>query len=344
MKTFVPTLVVLCAPALAHATIHTVSTRPGYPAQHATLAAAHTAAAAGDTIYLTPSSNTYGTQALTKQVTIIGGGHANVEFQSQVGTITFNAGSSGSRLIGVLAGAVTFGNAALTNILLERVQVGSIGKSGSSSLSGVTIRHCVISSLVLDANTTNLEIANNLFANTANPSTSISGLTSTSVLITNNVFMGTGNTNYRSLVSVSNALVTNNIFYGRAPAGGSVTNCTFDNNLTWSTIANALPPAGAGNTGSGNIENQNPSFTNVLLLNPTPAVAVTYDFSLQNGSPASESGTGGTDMGLYGGFSPLNVPLDGVPRIPLVTSFELSSPVISQSGSVDVEAEGVKHD
>lgn len=347
MKT--PTLALLAfgLPILAQATVLTVSNRPGYPAQYATFATAHTAASAGDTLYLTPSPNTYGTATVTKGITIIGGGYAGAAYPVTLAAINLNAGSSGTRMIGMDVGTITLNVTGLTDITIDRVRFTSLVKGLTSyTINGLVIRHCAIGSISLASTAgqaTNVEIVNNVFAGNTTAQ-SISGSSATSVLVANNIFLGlSNNTSYRALGSFTNGLVVNNIFYGRAPAAATgVTDCVFSNNLSFSTFANDLPPA--GNTGAGNVVNQNPLFVNVPTFNPAPAVMVTYDYNLQVGSPAIGSGSGGTDMGLYGGSTPLLVPLDGLPRLPHVTSFDLASPVVGQSGTVDGDAEGTKHD
>lgn len=340
-------IALLCLPSFVQATVHTVSNRAGYPAQHATLAAGYAAAGIGDTLYLTPSPTSYGSQTITKHVTIIGGGYANGGFPSQVATISFSNNSSNSVLIGVQASSVNItASTAITNIMIERVlATTSMSRTGSGAVNGLVIRHCVTPAIDLgsgNGSATNVEITNNLFTHSTT-GTSIINSSATSVLIGNNVFLGLNNTSYRALGGFSNAMVVNNIFYGRAPATASgVSNCTYSNNLSYATFANTLPPT--GNSGSGNIENQDPLFTNVPTFNPATTVGIGYDFTLGAGSPALGSGSGGTDMGLYGGPTPLMVPLDGMPRIPVVTSFDMANPTVGQSGTVDADAEGSKHD
>jgi hypothetical protein len=326
----------------------TVSNRPGYPAQYTTFATAHTAASPGDTLYFTPSPNTYGSVSIAKGITIIGGGYAAGEHAATFGTITIANGASNASVIGVLASAINLSaSTGLSNITIERCRVPSITKTSSASytVDGLVIRQNALQTVSLgstNATATNVVITNNVFAGSTS-GTSISGSAAPTVMISHNIFTGLSSSAHRSLGSLSNALVTDNIFYGRAPAAATgVSDCTFSNNLSFGTYDNTLPPA--GNTGAGNVVNEDPLFVDVPAFNPAIAVLSDYDFHLGTGSPALGTGSDGSDMGMHGGVHALTVPLDGHPRLPQVTSMGMPSAVVGQDGSVEAEAEGTKHD
>jgi hypothetical protein len=99
--------------------------------------------------------------------------------------------------------------------------------------------------------------------------------------------------------NVKNMVVENNIFYGAYPTGGS--GCAFTNNIGY--LCPEMP--GAGNIGSGNMNNTNPQFVNFPLLGG--GFDWSYDFHLQSTSPGINAGTDSTDVGIYGGMLPFDV-------------------------------------
>ena len=100
---------------------------------------------------------------------------------------------------------------------------------------------------------------------------------------------------------VYNMIIENNIFYGAEPQGG--TGCVFNNNITYMCINNTIP--GSGNLGSGNLVNMDPQFVNYPVAGG--AFSYSYDFHLKSSSPGKNAGTGGTDIGIYGGIMPYEV-------------------------------------
>ena len=136
-------------------------------------------------------------------------------------------------------------------------------------------------------------------------------LLTNSLLITNNNFLGEANVSGTHLMQydLHDAVVSNNIFYGCAPNGpGSAPNLfernAFNNNLSFGTTADALPPAGTGvgNTGANNKVSVDPKFVNAPF---NTLWAATMDFTLQAGSPALLAGSDGTDIGITGGAYPV---------------------------------------
>ena len=134
------------------------------------------------------------------------------------------------------------------------------------------------------------------------------GLSTTSLIITNNNFLGQNDIGAMRFMQydLQDAIVSNNIFYGMAPisTSGSYQRNAFLNNLTFGTSNDALPPVGngVGNTGSNNKPSLNPLFVNAPF---NTAYALTMDFNLQPSSPAKDAGTDGTDIGITGGAYPV---------------------------------------
>ena len=194
------------------------------------------------------------------------------------------------------------------------------------------VKNSNINSINMASNWTNVLITNNLITG------QVSGSSSPSVLISNNVFASNGS---YVLQGVTYAVVSNNIFYGSSPSydGGGVENCAFNNNLSFGTADDDLPPTGS-NVGSGNQVGVDPQFVNVPDFTGDPD----HNYDLQAGSPANNAGTDNTDLGVYGGGNPLVGAFDGRARIPLVTNFVINNSTIGEGGSLNVTVEGTKHD
>lgn len=339
MKTTILLLCALATSQMLNATVHTVSNEPGYPAQYTTIADAIAAAAAGDTLYLSGSGTNYGDITLTMPLAIIGVGYNIGSAASQVSSVYCEAGSAGSKFIGLYLAGYIYPSytAPNTNILIERCRI--YGTDASYPMDGLIIKNCVIvGGINMGSDWTNVLITNNLITG------AISGSTSPSVLISNNVFVGDP-FYYRALGDISYAVISNNIFYYQSYVSGvnpyvGAQNCAFNNNISYLTNSDALPPATGSNVGSGNLVGVDPLFVNV----PDYYFNLSYDYHLQAGSPGKNAGTDGTDIGLYGGGAPLVGMLDGVPRLPLVTTFNLLNTSIGVGGSLNVEVEGSKHD
>jgi hypothetical protein len=331
MKSLTLTLAVALA-TTAHATVFTVSNDPATPAQYTDVQAAHDAASPGDTLLVKASTSSYSGLNLDRPLTVIGEGYITDGPHTSISGVYTKPGSDGSNFIGVRAYFYLDGNGPLTNVLIERCG-GIIVAASGYGVTSLIVKHCVINGPIALNNCAQVLITNNLITG------QIYGSTAPSVSIQNNVFMNNGG---YALQSIQYAVVSNNIFYGSSPSqdGYGVTNCAFNNNISFGTSDDDLPPTGTGNVGSGNQQGVDPLFVNV----PDFYWAPSYDLHLQAGSPGIGAGTDGTDIGLYGGGFPLNVPLDGLPRLPQVTQFNLLNTSIGEGGSLNVQVQGAKHD
>jgi hypothetical protein len=305
-----------------------------------TIQAAVNAAVAGDIIQIQPSPTAYGSVTINKQLTIMGIGFnltKDIPLSSTMGNITLTnnpatlADASGTIITGLIMGNFYPGtdsgpNYTLNDVTIHNCRLASIATTsaymplnnflayGNDITSYVQFGRQLISSVfrnnVLRANyitvshgtPSTLNITNNIFyayvAITA---------TGSSVSINNNNFIGGSNT--YALGTLYDKLVVNNIFYGRTPsnsaAGAASTSFqrnTFTNNLSISSGNDALPPAGATNTGDGNLAGIPAGFTNVPV---SSSWSTAYDFSLLVGtSQAINAGSDGTDIGITGGAYP----------------------------------------
>jgi hypothetical protein len=310
------TLIALLTSVYSYATVRTVNNNNPSPGQFATFAAAHTAAANGDTLYISGSPTSYGTNSITKILTIIGTGHNPDKQNPLVSTfvnITCNAGSAGSKFIGLILG----GNQNnLQNATYEHCKFNGIFVIGAASLT-TTFNKCVFISPALFTNfASNTFIFNNCIFNDAieaNGSTGVKAGSLTNCIFLGNAIIGLG-------PNFSNFTFTNNIFYGVSPQiTGTNTSTTMSKNISFNCPNNNFN----GTTLSGNIVNSNPLFTTYV----PPGFHSTDNYVLQSGSPGHNAATDGKDIGLYGGATGVNFHMGGEPSIAQIRQVNMPATV-----------------
>ena len=308
---------------------------------YSTLQAAVDAAADGDIIQVQPSASAYVT--LDKKITLIGIGFnltKEIPYQSTVGNVylTRNAASaenaSGSIITGLTITTLYLGTAngaayTLADVTIHNCRITTLsGASSGAPLNNLLFYANDITSSGSIQNTitgdswfrNNLVRANYIQFTSSTPSTItitnnilycyiyITAAT-TSIPILNNNFIGTSPSTY-SFSVINEKIITNNIFYGRTPAAnaagtasGNLINSIFTYNLSISTGNDALPPAGASNSGSFNLVSVSPEFENVPVSS-TWSSAHDYTLKTVPTSAAIDAGSDGTDIGITGGFYP----------------------------------------
>ncbi|MBH8571318.1 hypothetical protein KB206_20670 [Microvirga sp. STS02] len=274
---------------------------------YTTLQAAHDAASNGDIIQLEPSGVSAGTLTCTKNVRILGPGYFLVQnqppalqastFSATTGTIIFNSGSSGAALSGLtVSGDVQINT---SNIAVQRNNITGYVYIAytNNALSNAVIRQNYINAGIA-YNTSpvvsNILVTNNIVIGLANLSPAgFSGEFS------NNVVLGT--------VSLNNFTVQNNYI-------GST--LTVTNNTSWTNnlLAQAtLPTAGFSSNNTAGVAQ-----STVFVLAPG-STAFDAWYKLKTGTnPATGGGTGGTDIGAFGGSSGYGYRLSGIPSIPSI--------------------------
>jgi hypothetical protein len=303
-------LTVGCA---SSATVRTVSNHPNSPGQYTTVAAAIAASAIGDTIYLHGTEINYGNFSFNKQLTFIGSSH-NPQNQntsrSIVGTITLQAGSGGSRIIGLVLGRVENGSAATPNVTVSR--------------------NYITDQLYITGNSGSWQVESNIFVSTStNINHNLAGGCTNWVVVKNvfngyvQNFSGSGNALYNNLFlrngdcfsGMYNTNVYNNIFYRANPGGGLGSGMVFNRNLSYQCFDNNFP--------SGtNLTGVNPLFVN--FPGAGAFFAYTHNYRLQPGSPCLGYGIDAEDIGPHGG-SIGKYEQNGVPTIPQIRAFTLTS-------------------
>lgn len=220
--------------------------------------AAHDSAAAGDIIHVKPSETSYGNLTISKSVKIFGIGfnpNKEIPIRSKIGTVYINGNDV--RLSGLLIDYIHLAyatNANISNILVDNCEV--MYTIIASCCTGKSTDNLFIRNNIFRANTsytfsldghpvTNSIITNNILEGYTTTSGNIIG---TGLLIKNNLFLSAGNSAFEAFETIRNSTISNNIFYGISPDADYTTESNvFNNNLSFSTSSDSLPPAGKVN-------------------------------------------------------------------------------------------------
>ena len=311
-----------------HATIIAVDNNYPSMGNYSSLLAAHNAASPGDTLVVYPSFATYQAITLTKKLRIIGSGFDNtltgVKRTCLTGTMSFETGSDGSSLTG-------FGKTATS------IQFNVVVNANS-----ITLERNLMTYLQVKSGHSGTTIIDNFFIFIQDGGTMNDYLVSISdtneILFAGNIVKSVGGGNQKQCLLASggsvtgviaNNIIVNSDFGWIHPANIAInadgSGCSIYNNIIGGGIC-------YGNNYSYNITRlQTLSGLGNLLISDFSTVFVDFnndDFHLKAGSPAADSGLGGTDRGIYGGDFPfvdggapplpqiyyLDVPINGSPQ------------------------------
>ncbi|MFN8346014.1 MAG: hypothetical protein U0X91_13465 [Spirosomataceae bacterium] len=291
---------------------------------YTTIQAAHDAAAAGDIIYVEPTTTNYGSLTMTKQLTIIGNGYTPSNpvtvvpidsRSSAIADIVFNNGSQNSLLTGIYVNSNGVGNIKINvpNITITRCKIqGGIvfGMTVSGTPQTTYYGNSALITKCILAGGANLDIP----ANASGPGFYCSFL--------NNISGGLG--------GFINSTFTNNSIFGQLT---NLTTCTVTNNIIALSCCTAV--TGNGNAIANNIGtfgttlpasngNVNDATLSTIFINSAANNLgyVDSDYRLSASSPAKEIGSGGIDAGAFGGANPYV--LSGLPSYPIITNFTTS--------------------
>jgi hypothetical protein len=272
----------------------------------------------GDTLYVEPSSTSYGDLTLTKNRTLIGNGYfldQNIEAQwnklpSMLENVTFSEGSSGSQLIGFQCNVNI--NINVSNIIIRRNYV-----TRDVILSQVTDP---ISKIILSENYFNrgfsmtgsfhdIIIKNNILILSQTEygyPGDFYGTVDGNGIFMNNVIIGVFVPYVRgSILSLKNFYVQNNIL---TSCNVIFEACVLSNNI-----------ASDASFGDQNGNRQNIDLSTVFLYSGS----ADGQYQLKEGSPAIGAGYAGVDCGAFGGDTPYV--LSGIPPIPAIYHFGIGS-------------------
>ncbi|MBI9068546.1 MAG: hypothetical protein JEZ09_14720 [Salinivirgaceae bacterium] len=341
-----------------NATVITVDNNPDGGAQYTDLQAAVDAASPGDTILVAGSATSYGNVSFNRQLVLIGAGYNNPYGENtiinnvELNRLNSSLSASGSVIMGFIVRAISLNGPfnggdettqSINDVILNRCKVEYI----QFLYGGVTYSNNIITNCIIVENInihayspsicqiSGIQITNNIFNNAY----ITSGLPTegySTIEIKNNLFINRTSNVFAS--TIGEVIIKNNIFYAAEPLGP--TGATYNNNLTYMCNDNTIP--GEGNVGSGNLINQDPKFENYPLEGA--AFSYDYDFHLKTGSPAIDSGTDGTDLGIYGGSNPFDVGAN--PPFPIMTeiSFPDNQSSVPVGGTLNVNFKATKQD
>ena len=324
--------------------IITVDNTLEHNAQFSDLQQAIDSASPGDIIYVQQSPNSYGSITVDLPLTLIGrsAGITNGEnpltsgfrFISQLSDVTFSLGSTGSKIEGFALSSISIGSglnesndASIQNITISNNRFSSLSLfSGSDNspttaspfLNNIVVRGNFISSGISGGSSNgvfNTIIRNNIFGRSGN----ISLFTSTSTIISNNLFWV--DSNGRIIDSLNpNINVDNNVFLynqGSVPLVNPIVDQSINlhNNLTFNYGGGTAPLAiGPNSNSSGNLIDVDPQFTSVDFSNNASVASDSFfnsstlsnfvyldDLTPAAGSPLIDAAFGTGNIGVFDG-------------------------------------------
>ncbi|MCO6497808.1 MAG: hypothetical protein J5I50_09120 [Chitinophagaceae bacterium] len=320
-----------------------VNNVPGINADFTTLAAAVAAASDGDTIYLESSPNSYGGATITKRLVIFGTGYflSSVNEKTQwnkdeariTGSLTFNAGSTGSVLSGIVTGGyinINVGGIVLERNYLHGLQIAPAANSNADTcIFRQNYFNGSVSAGAATGSAANLLFHNNIFRSSVDFRNALDNFTAYFI---NNNFI------YYNTIHTGGCIFQNNIFdspnFGPYLAGNA-----FYNNI----VNNTSIPAGNNNQLSVNLDNVYVNYNNA---NPSPSEGFSEDgkYQLKPGSPATGAGVlnGETvDCGAFGGPAPYV--LSGMPPIPSIYRLVVPQQVNSGISTMTISISSASH-
>lgn len=350
-------LIAFCAPLMIAQSIITIDNNPGSLTTYQTLQDAHDNAVPGDTIYVQPSSTSYGSATLSKPITIVGRSHSEIGAQSFLSDITI--ASSDVSLKGLSMGSVNTAvppASAFSNLNINDCRLtGALELGNETSLSPNTIDiqnvqlrgNVFLNQIYVLADAINVVIANNVLTD------GLRAYNSTSLSVSNNVFrVDTNSVFVFNYTSNTLSLVNNMFLFRSTQSNNRVRFREGDFNVSHSLVYNFIPSGSAPvfiaeqdgtYTESNTLFDTDPQFTDVDPSvissfaggsNYSTTIRPEDDLTLQPGSPALTGGNGGSQIGLYGNgynYKTLGNP-NGFPLLD-VLSYDTSVP---KNGDINV--------
>ena len=358
------------ATSLFSQTIYKVDSNPNAPTGdhvYSNLQDCIDAASDGDIIQIIPAVDHYGDVKINKELHLVGSGWVSDNQSgmiSKVNSIVFESSTAnGSTLNGLTLIAdysypITFGelNApldTLKDIEIYNCKIAGIQQLANCPIKNITLRNNVFALLisnsgagvplifqVTDGATENLLITNNIILRSRYtwgygfPAMSVANQT----IITNNLFISSSGLTMFSVLH--HCFITNNVFYGGAAKSSSQSYANvFSNNLSFYCATScAIPPpstAAPANTGSGNLLNTDPLYTDIT------ATYTNYtnnnDLSVSEFSPLIDAGTDGSNIGIMGGQYPF-VNYNNLRGVPYIHQMSVPG-LIMENQDIQLEAE-----
>ncbi|MEI6767127.1 MAG: hypothetical protein WCM76_15960 [Bacteroidota bacterium] len=345
--TFFTAVILIANVSIVSAKVWRVNNTPGVNANFSTVAAAITAAAAGDTVYIEGSSFTYGNVTLNKKLVLLGTGYFLTDNDStqanpntsKVGNLTISVGAEGSTICGIMATGTATGSlvtVGASNISIIRCYFTHTAPYNGGSYVGIT--------LVISSGVNNVLVTQSFIYQGAGTTGSCSYSyytralqlegNNSGILISNNIikhYIKAGGTTCGTFYAIemattSTAVFNNNVITGSFMAYNSIVT----NNIQIVGGANGdyltsgtYPNTSTNNIGNGSqfgtLNGNKSSVTMTSVFTYAPGNEYTDNhYKLKALSPALGAGVGGIDCGAFGGTTPYI--LSGMPGIPAIYS------------------------
>jgi hypothetical protein len=368
MKTILLTISTLLS-LNVFAGVITCSNNPNSPGQYTSLQDAVDNSQPNDTILVHGSNTSYGNIIINdKAIVIIGAGiDPEVGAFTQIYQIDFKrvnstSSSSGSKIYGCKLGLVKYsaihslpgGNKTLSDISIERCEFTyttssnfniQFATTGTGLYDGIRfLNNVFLGAKSFDGGAvltvSNIRFENNVFSGNQMKLPNIGD--ASSMLFKNNLFLNTYVYASPSYEIIAGPVFENNIVIGNQGIR-NVNNCTLNNNLSYLCVNDTLIPSPKGSVGFGNIITQDPLFVNSQINSGMFTFDYANNYHLLSTSPALTSGAGGDQMGIYGGWYPLDP--NSKPVIPQMDY--ITTPlgvVVSQGTNLNVIFKSYKQD
>ncbi|MFM9986588.1 MAG: hypothetical protein ACKVOK_15210 [Flavobacteriales bacterium] len=335
-------MAILCLYGTVDANVYTVNNQVGFDADFDELNQAITSATAGDTLYVEPSSISYGAITLNKLLYIIGPGH-NPDFSpynASLSSLTFTTNSSSSVVKGLSLGVINNPSSTVINdVVVSGCYIFAQNPFGFSS-NGTTLNNWIFEGNVFLSQSNGISLnglgANIIFRNNylqIYAGSNIMVNVPSGTVFDHNLFVASDNTGFSSVISsgYSNIVITNNIVLvattASSPVEAGCGACLWENNLTYGVTIplSALP--------GSNINDVNPDFANYIGVNGGYNYA--NDFHLDAGSVGENAATDGSDIGLYGGIFPFSS-IGADSGTPQIVDFTIATSTAPSGGTITI--------
>ena len=345
MKKLIHFVTLACALTIgtkSFSTIIVVNNNFSNPGQYNNLQTAIDAAFDGDTIHIEPSPYCYscGEVYLTKSLTLMGVGfnpaygNANIALLGQL-RMSGTACSVGATIIGLKTGLIAMACGQPSyNFVARNCQIESFGSTYESNCFSAVgwyntiIENCLVGNFSNSWGGDNVIARNCVFAGSSFNFGAINNL-----VVQHNLFVFNLTDINQTGISANGALFENNVFYRVGPRmgnGAPITNSTFNNNLAYQTLNDAL--VGGTNTGENNISGQDPLFVNYV---DGTVYNSSYNFRLTDVSPGNNTATDGSDIGPYGGGFTFSETGE-FNELPVIREMAIENSTVPSQGTIQV--------
>jgi len=310
MKTFFISTFLLLAFSISSTAQNLITVQNGNKVQfYTSLDSAYVHSSDGDTLYIPGGSYDVSGLIITKQLFIIGSGHnpdstAATNISNLSGNLTIAPGAKGGFLTGFSLCQLYLGDTSInaSNYTIERCNIGVITfvKNGSSPMAS---NNLFTENII--GNVDGGESTNNLFQN--NIIGMISNFSSNNTF-NHNIILSVYSTTCAGGASgspegnISGSTIKNNIIFGTIST--DTKNCTIDNNIFSSIYGSITINLINGNVGSNNLIVGSGSLFVKYPVNNHYGFDYSADFHLISTCIGKNAGTGGSDIGIYGGTFP----------------------------------------